>query len=425
MSDLYKECCELSTTSGSICPGTTQNNMGPTGPTGPRGMRGPIGPTGPIGPQGATGVPGPQGLQGIAGLMGPTGPTGPQGVQGPQGIAGLTGATGPTGPQGERGLQGVQGVAGPTGPIGPTGPTGSAGPRGEDASELEVRSTVTMGPNEDAKVVSSKEGDRIFLDFFIPKGDTGDSQKIQAGDVTTLNPDKSAKVTSRMVADTLVFDFQIPRGFPGDKGDKGDRGAQGFPGERGDKGDTGDVGPQGAKGDRGEQGPAGPLSIPCAFVLSYNDDPNTFPVAGMEIASNARLPLNRMEAHHDDIITLDVDQDTIQFKQTGLYYVSFVTNAYIKKADADFNPQTDFVAVSFRENGTDRIIASANTWSNEEVAHNISGQGLLVVNDVTSIYELVNTQKRSIYINGADISQTVSNSYFSVPMVSVVIIKLF
>ena len=380
MADLYKECCELSTTSGSICPGAEQGGVGVTGPMGPMGMRGPTGPTGPIGPQGAMGVPG------------------------------------------ERGAQGAMGLTGAKGPTGPTGPTG---PSGADASEVEVRSTVTMGPEEKAKVVSSKEGDRIFLDFFIPKGETGNSQRIQAGDVTTLNPEDAAEVTSRTIDDTLIFDFKIPRGFPGDKGDTGERGPQGFPGERGDKGETGDIGPQGLKGDRGEQGPAGPLSIPCAFVLSYNDDPNTFPVAGMEIASNTRLPLNRMEAHHDDIITLDSDQNTIQFKQTGLYYVSFVTNAYIKKANADFNPQVDFVAVSFRENGSDRIIASANTWSNEEVAHNISGQGLLVVNDTTSLYELVNTQKRSIYINGADVTQTVSNSYFTVPMVSVVIIRLF
>ncbi len=361
MADLYKECCELSTTHGEICPGVV-SGTGATGPMGPMGMRGPTGPTGPLGPQGARGVPG---------EMGPT------------------------------------------------------GPRGANASELEVRSTVTMGPDEDAKVISSKEGGRIFLDFYIPKGETGDSQKIQAGDVTTLSPESSAEVSSRIIGDTLVFDFKIPRGFPGDKGERGEQGAQGNPGERGDKGDPGEVGPQGVKGDRGEQGPAGPLSIPCAFILSYNDDPNTFPVVGMEITSNSRLPLNRLEAHHDDIITLDPEQNTIQFKQTGLYYVSFVTNAYIKKSDTNFNPQTDFVAVSFRENNTDRIIASANTWSNEEVAHNISGQGLLVVNDISSLYELVNTQKRSIYINGADITQTVSNSYFTVPMVSVIIVKLY
>ena len=334
MADMFRECCELSTTQG-VCPGGATQGTGATGPMGPMGMRGPTGPTGPLGPQGARGL---------------------------------------------------------TGEIGPTGPTG---PKGADASELEVRSTVTMDPDEDAKVVSSKEGDRIFLDFFIPKGETGNSQKIQAGDVTTLNPEAPAEVNSRTIGDTLLFDFKIPRGFPG------------------------------VKGDRGEQGPAGPLSIPCAFILSYNDDPNTFPVAGMEIPTNTRLPLNRLETHHDDIITLNSDQNTVQFKQTGLYYVSFVVNAYIKKADANFNPQVDFVAISFRENATDRIIASANSWSNDEVAHNISGQGLLVVNDLSTLYELVNMQKRSIFINGADVTQTISNSYFAVPMVSLVIAKLF
>ena len=47
------------------------------------------------------------------------------------------------------------------------------------------------------------------------------------------------------------------QGPKGDTGDKGDKGEKGDPGEQGPKGDTGAQGPQGEKGDTGEQGPKG------------------------------------------------------------------------------------------------------------------------------------------------------------------------
>ena len=97
----------------------------------------------------------------------------------------------------------------------------------------------------------------------------------------------------------------------------------------------------------------------------------------------------------------------IQFTETGVYKITFSTNAYVKKTGADFDPKTDFIAVGFRIIGTDDIFAAANTWSFNESATNMFGQGLFVVNDLSKEYELVNLQKKSIYINGADNSNGV------------------
>lgn len=416
------------------------------------------------------------------------------------------GQTGPTGPMGRQG---------PMGATGPTGATGNTGPIGPAGGEVVARITTTMSPDEEAKVISSNQGNTTYLDFFIPRGETGPMEKIKAGFVITAEPDEKAEVTERLVDNTRYFDFVIPKGQKGDKGDtgeqgekgeigiqgpagpkgdtgekgdmgergpqgeqgdvgpKGDQGEKGETGERGpqgpagekgeqgdqgpigpkgDKGDTGPqgekgeqgaVGPQGPKGDQGEQGlkgekgdtgaqgergergATGPEEIKGGFIVSYNDNPNTFPVDGLEIASGTRLPLNRLELDQGGVITLDTDDNSIKFTQTGVYMITFSINAYVKKTGVDFSHTTDFVAVSFREVNSEKIIASANSWSYNEVGTNMVGQGMLVVDNVDNVYELINMQKKSIYLTGADVMQTISDSYFAVPMVSINIIKMF
>ena len=75
----------------------------------------------------------------------------------------------------------------------------------------------------------------------------------------------SAAESAQSLAAQLKSDADSGK-FKGEKGEKGDTGAQGPQGEKGDtgaqgpqgeKGDTGEQGPQGEKGDTGEQGPAG------------------------------------------------------------------------------------------------------------------------------------------------------------------------
>ena len=331
------------------------------------------GPTGPIGLIGETGP---------TGATGPTGPTGPQGVTGPTGPTGAIGATGPTG------LRGA------------TGPTGPTGPKGECCKNISVRSTTTLDEGLDANVVTTEDEDNVYFDFYIPKGDTGLAESIVVEDVKTAEPDEQAQVRDTFEDRTHHLEFVIPKGATGPQGEVGPTGPQGI------------------------QGPTGPYQIKTAFVVSYNDDPTTFPSEGKEITSNGRLPLMRKETDYGGIIELDSNDNTIQFNQTGVYKITFTVNAYVKKTGSDFDPETDFVAVAFRAADSDEIIAAGNTWCSVECASNVVGQGVFVVSDVATAYELVNLQVKSVYINGCDITQTVSQSYFGGPMVSMVITKL-
>ena len=348
-----------------------------------------------------------------------------------------------------------------TGPTGPTGPAGETGPTGADGTnQVFARNTTTVEPTEKANVVSVKEGATTYLDFFIPKGEKGSAEKIEVGDITTLHAGEQATVVDRFFDGVHHFDFAIPcgnngskgengdtgpmgpQGFPGEpgivgpqgpkgdtgpqgpKGDKGDPGEKGEKGEPGDKGETGETGPKGDTGDRGPIGPTGPDLILSALILSYNDDPNTFPMNGKEIASNSRLPLLRLEFNRDELVTLDNVNNTIKFNKIGVYKVTFCVSAYVKKTDVDFSHSTDFVAVALRQVQSDNVIAGATTWSYNEVAQNAYGQGIVSVDNVDNLYELINVQTKSIYINGADITKTISQSYFSVPMISIIINKL-
>lgn len=302
-------------------------------------------------------------------------------------------------PQGVKGEQGEQGVKGDKGEQGEIGIS--------EAIAIDEVETIPFG--EPAQVIDTKEDNIHFLSFFIPQGKTG--EKGEKGDTGGYGPAGETGPTG-------------PKGEPGIQGPKGDTGERGPQGEQGIQGEQGLKGEQGDKGERGEQGPPGPLDIPCAFILSYNDDPNNFPVEGKEIKSNERLPLMRLELENGGIINLNTDDNSIQFNQTGVYKIIFTANAYIKNSTPDFDPSTDFVSIAFREIDSDNILAGVNAWTPDECATNMTGQGIFTVPDVATAYELINTQKKSIFINGCNVMKTVSQSYFSVPMISITIQKL-
>lgn len=382
------------------------------------------------------------------------------------------------------------GITGPTGPTGPTGATGATG------GEVVVRSTTTMDPNKQASVVSTLDGNKTMLDFFIPKGETGPCAVIKSGNAESIDSDKNPEVIVRNENNEYYLDFKIPRGQAGSKGDKGDKGEKGATGEKGaqgdrglkgDKGEKGDAGigetiivedtetlepedeafviddfsngthhltfqiprgatgtkgdtgekgeqgeqgiqgPQGAKGETGDTGPMGPTGvaiIPMGLILSYNNDPNTFPAEGIQVASNGRLPLMRLELDNEGILELDTTENTIKFVRTGVYKITFTVNGYVKKTDTDFNPAEDFSAVVFREADTEKILAAANSWSFNEEPVSMFGEGAFVVDNTDKLYELVNVQRKTMYVYGADIMKTTSQSYFSVPMVSILITQI-
>ena len=321
-------------------------------------------------------------------IPGPTGPTGPQGPKGDAG--GATGATGPTGPRGEKGEKGDKGDIGPQGVQGVQGPIGPQGEKGD----------------------RGEKGD---------KGDDGSADTIRISRTEAVDPDQEAKVLDTMTEHMHSLEFQIPRGATGPQGEKGEKGDKGEIGPQGVQGIQGIRGPQ---GERGERGATGPYQIKSAFIVSYNNDPFVFPKDGMEIAPLQRLPLMRKELDYGGIVELDSNDNTIQFNTTGVYKITFVTNAFVKKTNGQYDASTDVVAVAFREVDSAEIIAGANTWCMDECAVNMTGQALFVVTDPATAYELVNIQKKNIYINGCNIINTETHSYFASSLVTVIIQKL-
>lgn len=378
-------------------------------------------PKGNTGEKGDAGPNGPKGDKGDMGSVGPVGPQGEQGETGPKGDKGEKGDTGPVGPQGEQGIQGQKGDTGEKGDVGPTGPKGDKGDKGDIGPRglpgeigispiITIDATETVEPDEPAQVQEDVDGNVHHLTFYIPKGKVGEK-----GDAGPAGP-------------------VGPQGEQGEIGPKGDTGEKGDTGPKGEKGDTGPVGPQGEqgvqgmqgeKGDKGVTGATGAIEAFSSFIISYNDDPNNFPVNGKEIQSGERLPLMRLELDNGEPITLNSVDNTLKFNKTGVYFVTFTVNAYIQMEASDFNAKTDFVAIAFREVNSEKILAAANTWTSSNVAQNMFGQGMITVADTQVDYELVNLRERSIYINGADLTKTISDSYFSVPMVTLSIIKIY
>lgn len=333
---------------------------------------------------------------------------------------GIPGATGPTG---------ATGATGNIGPTGPTGSTGSTGPAG--SGQILVGSTTTLDSAQPANVTARQVGNDTYLDFFIPRGETGTAEQMLSGEVFALPPDGDAQIVDRFQNGVHYFDFFIPRGSTGPQGPVGEKGDTGIQGPKGDTGETGpqgpqgETGPQGPTGERGPQGATGTTQEFGAFILSYNDDPFNFPAEGIEIQSNARLPLKRLELLFGDFLTLDNTENVIQFTKTGVYSVTFSVNAYVKQSDTGFDPTTDFVAIALRQVDADNILAATNGYSTNPISANLFGQGLFTIQDTSFKYELANVQQKSVFINGADITKTISHSYFSVPMISMVIRKIF
>lgn len=88
----------------------------------------------------------------------------------------------------------------------------------ETGYKVVARSTKTLDSGEEAKVVSSYEKNKTFLDFYIPRGLSGESEIISAGVVETVEPDKNAEVLDRFEGGVHFLDFWIPRGKMGNAG---------------------------------------------------------------------------------------------------------------------------------------------------------------------------------------------------------------
>ena len=267
-----------------------KGEKGDTGAQGAQGEKGEKGDTGAQGAQGEKGEKGDPGAQGAQGEKGEKGDTGAQGVQGEKGEKGDTGAQGIQGEKGEKGDTGAQGVQGEKGEKGDTGAQGAQGEKGEKGDTGVSVTGVTL---EDYKlVVTLSDGTVLRLEQSLlgatgAKGDTGaQGEKGEKGDTGAAGRGIDRVV---LTADgCLIFEYTDGTkseptaslvGAQGAQGDKGDSGADGrgivtvsldggdlyvtysdsaapvrIGTVQGEKGDKGDPGAQGEKGDPGVDG---------------------------------------------------------------------------------------------------------------------------------------------------------------------------
>lgn len=312
---------------------------------------------GPTGPRGATG---PTGPAGDAGLIGPTGPTG----------EGMIGPTGPTGAIGPIGLTGLTGLAGPTGATGPTGAPGIDGVDGIDGAD---GTSVTI------------LGSYATIDELIaahPTGNVGDSYLIEDSLYVWSN-------TENEWVNVGVI--------------RGPAGLDGIDGEIGPTGPT---------------GPTGPEKVRSGYFVTFNTE---LPDEGYPVLSGERIPIARKEIDNADLFVLDNNDNSIQFNRTGLYKIDFIVSSYVTYANDTYDPNTDFVSIGFRKVDDIIIFAGASKWINDETATQISGSGLFIVSDISEPFELVNLTKRTIYLTSPKIENTITDSYFINPIVTIVI----
>ncbi|MDO4539838.1 MAG: hypothetical protein Q4B48_01870 [Syntrophomonadaceae bacterium] len=216
-----------------------------------------------------------------------------------------------------------------------------------------------------------------------------------------------------------------PVGPIGQRGPRGDAGVDGDTPEIGNNGNWFIGGVDTGMPSRGEQGEPGPEVIKQGYFVTLNDPNITVPDNGLEILTGGRLPIKRLEVDTANLFVLNPTDNTIQFNQTGTYEVMFTVNAYVKRTNpAAFDPTTDFVSIGFRTVNGEIVFAGANTWTSEEVAINTVGIGVFVVTSIAEPFELVNLQEKSVYINGGKIEHVITDSYFSCPLVTLLIKKL-
>ena len=433
----YDPCC-----CSTVCNIGITGPRGPIGPTGPQGIQGiqgipgPIGPTGPQGvqgiqgvegPTGATGATGPTGATGATGVTGPTGPTGAQGIQGIQGVAGSTGATGPTGvtgptgptgAQGIQGVQGIQGITGPTGPTGATGATGATGPTGPagTSATVTIGRTTTAEPGTQAIVNDNKIGNQHTFEFVIPRGFDG-----AKGATGATGPTGPAGTSVTILGSFDTYDQLINEEPIGNIGDSYLVGTDLYVWSENENKwiNVGNIkGPQGENGEKGDTGATGPTLMRSAYLVTFETGTSA---EGIPVPEAARLPIDRSELDIGNLVTLDSNEETIKFNEIGYYKITIIISAYVLTTDTIFNPDTDFISIGLRNVGTDNIYVGASKWSYNDEVGQVTAQGILAVTDVNALYELVNLGPETIYLYSPDLNNISSQSYFTTPIVNIMI----
>lgn len=180
---------------------------------------------------------------------------------------------------------------------------------------------------------------------------------------------------------------------------------------------NGVTGPTGPKGDTGEIGPTGTSYARSAYLVTFNDGTSS---DGVPVPSEERLPIDRLELDISDIVTLDSNEETIQFNVAGYYKITFTVSAYVQQEEAEFDPTKDFVALAFRIADGDIFIGTSE-WSYYDEPRQLVGQGIIAVDDISNAYELINLGPKTIYLNTPNLNNINAGSYFINSLVTIVI----
>ena len=193
------------------------------------------------------------------------------------------------------------------------------------------------------------------------------------------------------------------------------------------QGDKGDKGDPGEKGDKGDPGTPARNIINSTYLVSLRDPSFVIPDEGLEVASGGRLPIKSIHGRSTlkGVVNLNADDNTITFLEVGVYEIIVTINGYVKFTGQDYNVKTDFVSIGFREVDSNNVYIGANDYSPLQTPHNITMIGLLQVADNTIPYEIVNLQKKPLFIIGGEKAQTLTNSYFTTPILTMLIKKLY
>lgn len=105
----------------------------------------------------------------------------------------------------------------------------------------------------------------------------------------------------------------------------------------------------------------------------------------------------------------------------GYYKITFTVNAYVLHKNNVFDKTTDFVSLGFKKVGTDNIYIGTSQFTTEEIPIQLVGQGIIAINNTTDLYELVNLTDQNIYLDSPDLPNISSTSYFTNPLLTIVI----
>lgn len=257
--------------------------------------------------------------------------------------------------------------------------------------------------------------------------------------IGSVNEGEKAEVTIKENGNTEIINFVIPKGSKGDKGENGTSvkilGSYDTYDDLIREHNIGNIGDSYIVDEdlyvwsnntntwdnvgkiKGPKGDNGPQKIKSSYLVTFN---NNTTYEGLTINSLERLPIGRIELDIDKLINLNSNDNTISFNETGYYKISFIINARIMQNN-DFDPNTDFISIGLREVNTDNIYIGSSKFIYNNSYNTLNAEGIISVMDTNKNYELVNLSKKDIYLNTPDIINIKSNSYFTNPLISIII----